>query len=422
MVLAAAVVLLALGLAVLILLPGMPSPPQGPPLAVVAGFVPTVKVRRANTRRMIAANSLMPLYQGDMVSTYDDATASVTCDNGLLINLPEQNNLTVDCEDTTDPRMVGWLDPTLNNQLVRISDVYTVTQTIDETLRTSRYEQEQTPLLLNPRNTVVTDTRPTFHWQPVTGATGYRLSLISPSGQGWSKQTSPEDTSLPYPTDKPPLTPGSANVIILETLDDNNAVDEIVLQVLGETSLAELTEAEAAIHALAADEFAQSYLLTRLYWEQEMWTAAIAQLERLADTQGITSAYLFQQLGDLYVEVGLYGRAEENYRRALDAAEASADKSALAAAHVGLAQTARAFRETEQALDHLTAAEDLYRQAGETEWTEMVATARAKLEKPTSTNYTWLWGGGVAVLLLIIGSVVVWRYKSIRISKFWKGD
>jgi uncharacterized protein HemY len=165
----------------------------------------------------------------------------------------------------------------------------------------------------------------------------------------------------------------------LEVLDSSGVKDETWFGVLDETSMARVTEAEASIIALELDETSRSYLLAQLYREWRMWAASIDQLEWLIDHRGIDSPYLFQQLGDLYVRVGLYLQAEENYRVMLDAAVVSADWSAQAAAHVRLAQVAQVFGETEAAVDHLASAEDLYRQAGEPERAKAVATARAEL-------------------------------------------
>ncbi len=268
------------------------------------------------------------------------------------------------------------MGPALNEQLLSVSETFTLT--LDFSGDRPLPGQAPVPLLLDPRNTVVTETQPTFHWQPVPGAALYRLSLTLPGGQSWSREST--GTTLPYPAGESPLTPGRANIVLLEALGEKNIVDETILQVLDEAGLAALAEAETAIRTLDVDEAAQGYLLAQLYREQGMSSAAIARLERLADSQGVTSAYLARQLGDLYLEIESYDRAEEQYRAALAAAETGQDKSAQAAAHFGLAHTALAQGQTKQALDFLNTAEALYRQTGETERAEMAAAARVKLE------------------------------------------
>jgi tetratricopeptide (TPR) repeat protein len=214
--------------------------------------------------------------------------------------------------------------------------------------------------LLSPRNTVITDTRPTFSWQPVAGASGYRLT-VNPLGGGetWSVETTA--THLPYPPDALPLAPGSRNSATLVTIDNDQIADKTLLQVLDETSLAELVKAEAEIRALPLDEAAQTYLplIGERVWEGS----------------------LRQQLGDLYFQAGLYAQAEENYKAVLTAAKNSGDLSGQAAASAELAHVAYAFKEIEPALEYLSTAEALYRQAGQSEQADLIAAERAKLEK-----------------------------------------
>jgi tetratricopeptide (TPR) repeat protein len=210
----------------------------------------------------------------------------------------------------------------------------------------------------------VADPRPTFHWQPVEGADGYHLEVILPGGQTWSLETN--DTTLPYPADVPPLAPGSANIVNLLAFGPIPTADKTLLRVPTESQLAELTEAKEAIRLLAIDEAAQCYLLAHLFREQELWEDAISQLEQLVTAPDITSAYLFQQLGDLYFRIELYIQAEENYGRALNAAQASVDPYAQAMAHIGIARVAVVFGETQRVHDHLVAAESLYQEADDT--------------------------------------------------------
>jgi tetratricopeptide (TPR) repeat protein len=123
------------------------------------------------------------------------------------------------------------------------------------------------------------------------------------------------------------------------------------------------------------------------------------------------SPYVFEQLGDLYMEVELYSRAEEKYQMALKSAESIADLSAQGTAHTGLARAAWALGETEQAVDYLDAAKDVYRQAGETERARTVAEAQRILQKPRSSSHILVWAGASATLL-IVGSVLVWALRS----------
>jgi tetratricopeptide (TPR) repeat protein len=265
----------------------------------------------------------------------------------------------------------------LSHQLVQPAEP--ISGVLASTERSSRANQAQIPLLLSPRNSQVTDTRPTFHWQPVEGANGYRLLLTLPDGEVLTLET--PDIGLPYPTNAPPLEPGSTTIVELTTLEDETgeAVDKALFYVLDEASLAELTEAETALRTLELGKSAQGYLLAQLYRQYELKSAAIDQLNQLVKTSPVPSANLWQQLGDLYFEVGLYLRAEESYNQALAAAKNSDDLSAQAAAQIGLAHTALTFDEVETAIEYLDAAESLYREIGQVDLAEAVATERNKL-------------------------------------------
>lgn len=363
-----------------------PPRPLKPPLAVIAGTEAKVKVERASTGQEVMASFGMPLFRDDVVHTFDRATATIICDGGLTLILAERKTLVVDCVQIVDPQIrVVWLDPSQLDQPGLVPTPIGGGLTLDET-RASRGEQGSIPLLLSPRNTVITDTRPSFHWQPVAGASRYRLSISMPTEEDWHAETHAE--SLPYPAAEPPLRPGSmANIVTVQTErggDSWDTGDVTHLDVMDERNAQNLAAAERAIRDLDLEDAAKSYLLVQLYQGQKMWASAIRRLEWLIDEQGITSSYAFQLVGDLYSKVELYALAEEHYRAALATAEANDDKIAQAAAYHGLAHTYYAFGEIEQTLSYLKRAEGLYRRTGQAEQVETVHTERISVENSTS--------------------------------------
>lgn len=361
---------------------GRRPPAAAPPAATVVGLTPQVEVKRAGSSSLSPVTFGMALRPGDVVNTYAGARVSIICENGLLFSLPPESNLTVDCQDETDARIVGRLDPTLSGQLLAVPGAAPVAATGPQT-RAPRAERERLPRLISPRNTWLAELRPTFHWQPAPGAEGYRLSVSLPGGESWSRDVQGGGASLAYPLDAPPLEPGSANVVTLAALNDDSAIDKSLLQVLAGADLAALRQAEAEIVALdgALDEAGRGYLLAQLYRERGLRAAAIEQLEQLAAGQGGAGPHLWQQLGDLYLEVGLPARAEDRYEAALMAAESAADPGAQARANLGLARAAQAFDEFERAISYLTAAEALFRESGEGARAEAVAAERVELEQ-----------------------------------------
>jgi tetratricopeptide (TPR) repeat protein len=288
-------------------------------------------------------------------------------------------DIEVECRrETAAAQVIGRLNQALAEQLVtplpRYSEITAITE------RTTREAQRQMPLLLTPRNTLVANSRPPFRWQPIPDVSGYRLSVTLAGGETWEREIS--DTSLPYPDDVPRLVVGGANIVELTTLDDETgeAVDKTSVRLLAGGSMTELFEARDAIRALDLDEVAKRFILAQLYRRRALWTAAISELEQLTQAHNLTSANLWQQLGDLYAEVGLYVLAEESYNQALTFAESEQNPGAQAAAQVGLARTALVFGESEQTIGFLTAAENLYRMARQDELANGVKAELAELK------------------------------------------
>ena len=124
--------------------------------------------------------------------------------------------------------------------------------------------------------------------------------------------------------------------------------------------------------------------MAQLYRQREMKAAAIAQLEQITANEKVISADLWQQLGDLYLDIELHAQAEEKYKNALSAAEANGNQQAEALAYFGLAQTAYVFEEDEQALEYLDQAEARSRQIGDNVVAEAVAELKQKIEELTN--------------------------------------
>ena len=217
------------------------------------------------------------------------------------------------------------------------------------------------------------------------GANGDRLGLNIPNAKNGEVETT--ETTLPYPADKAALPAGRTNIFVkLATLDNPTEVEATSVDVMDEAAQADLAASEAEIRNLGVDETAQAYLLAQLYRQRGMKAAAIAQLEQITANGEAISADLWQQLGDLYFESGLYAQAEEKYKNALSTASANDDQQIQAAAYFGLAQTAYIFEEDAQALDYLEQAEALSRQIGDDLLSEEIAQLKEKIENLRKEN------------------------------------
>ena len=353
------------------------------PPAVVVNIEPEVNIMRAGVAEVQAVSFGMPLKAGDRVMTFEKAAADIICQNGLLIRLFENRIWTVDCR--SDETEAVELSPLLK---VPWADAFQPTGF--DTRPASRTPEMRDgranmPFLLFPRNTFITDARPTFHWQPIKGASGYRLRVTMPGGKWWEAETS--DSYLTYPDNVPALEPDYEHVVMLSTLDHPDKADETWLRMIDENKLAELEQAKLDLQALDISEAAKGYLLTQLYRQFELRSAAIRELEDLIKTsEDIEQANmpvspdLWRQLGDLYVEIGLYMQAENSYQTVLDETLPEVEPNIQAQAYVGLARISVAFGDTQEAIEQLDNAETLYREAGDEERAKLMVVERRKLE------------------------------------------
>ncbi len=345
-------------------------------VASLVNLKPKVEIKRANTQNLEAATFGMPLYPADVINTYADASASVICENGLLFSLSEQSNLTIDCQDSDDSRLVGRIDSTLSQQIVIETQVATDTLAMSDTRALPN--QKNLPLLLSPRNTFIRAESPTFRWQPVPGASGYRLTLSLAGGETWTEETA--QTSLPYPSTAIPLPSGSVNIVRLTTLDNETEVDKSLLRVLEEADQKEVERQADEIQSTPVDSGTKHYLLAQLYQQYNLSDAAIEQLKELLNQQDTPAPELLLQLGDLYLKIELYTPAQDSYLQALTNAETTGDLNSQAVSQVRLARLSQRFGDSSEAIEYLTAAEALYREADQTDLADSLAAELADLE------------------------------------------
>jgi tetratricopeptide (TPR) repeat protein len=233
------------------------------------------------------------------------------------------------------------------------------------------------PLLVFPRNTRIAEPRPTFRWTAVGGTTVYHLEVVHAiSGAQWYTETAA--TELTYPPEVPALEPDVTYLVEVSAEPSAAQEDERTwFALLGKGARDELMTAVEAIRVGGVSPPTERYLLGQLYDDYQLWGAAIDELETLAASE--PQASLYQQLGDLYFQTGLYSFAKDRYQAALDAATAAGDRTGEAAAYVGLGRVADAYGQYAEAITHLERAEALYRELGDTKRVEAVTAALEKV-------------------------------------------
>jgi hypothetical protein len=367
------VLVIALALATLLWRRGIGPTPTGEPLALVAGVMGRVEVRRQTSDRVVPAAFGLALFLEDAVIAYEDSAADILCHNGLLFSVEAERAITIRCQEAGDVAAVGALDAEASTRIVRAVEEPRTIILAPAGTRASPTDVGQVPLLMSPRHTRIVEPRPTFRWTTVEGATAYHLEVVHAiSGAQWYTET--VATELTYPMDAPALEP-DVTYLVQVSAEPGAAQEEerTWFALLGDGARDELTTAVEAIQASGVNSPTERYLLGQIYSDYQLWGAAIDELETLA--AGEPQASLYQQLADFYFQTGLYSFAKDRYQAALDAATAAGDRAGEAAAHVGLGRVTDAYGQYAEAIAHLEEAEALYRESGDMEQMEAAAAA-----------------------------------------------
>lgn len=190
------------------------------------------------------------------------------------------------------------------------------------------------PNIIQPFGKTIRLVKPLLSWQPVKGATGYRVQLIG-SDWGWQKNTT--QLQLPYPSDKPPLELGSVYKFIVFAYDGENliSVDEKVYVTLQEEREKQISDAVEKIKNLPFPEDEIAIDLAKLYKANGLLHLSINELE-LQVSKGSKSPGISRVLGDNYLETGFPEKALEYYNQAVNLAQTRRDQSEFKKAQQGV--------------------------------------------------------------------------------------
>ena len=214
------------------------------------------------------------------------------------------------------------------------------------------------PYIIAPRQDVVLSPTPTLQWNPVEEASQYTVSLRTRRGSLW-EITTPEST-LPYPADQPPLSPGTRYTLVVQADTGTASTDEppeLAFNLLAGDEATEATEQIAAVQAFDLPELAKTLILVEeVYPRYQLTAAALADLENLV-SQGFDLAQVRRLLGDIYLRSGLSLRAETHYLRAVALAIATDNLEEQVMAQYGLGTLYNRTGNPEAAAAQLAAAQ-----------------------------------------------------------------
>jgi hypothetical protein len=292
-----------------------------------------------------------PAYPGDFLNHADKlqlvqgASAKVVCNNLSIWN----------------PKSKGEFELDKGCQSINRTVLIRPGRNMSET-RAGNYSR--IPYLISPRNTAILNQQPTLSWNPVKGATSYRVQ-ISGGEVNWT--TNVNQPMVIY-SGKPPLKPSVFYEVVITA---NNGVstkdiDAPTFFVLSDSDIQQVKTDITQLQQQPLSNESKTLALAHLYRSKDLNADAIDVLEKLVKNGNRTTA-IYQLLGSIYQHIGLNLLAKERYLTALKLAQAEKNLEAQASIQVSLGEVDETLNQSQQALQRYQAAMASYRTLGDEE-------------------------------------------------------
>ncbi|MGB8687031.1 MAG: hypothetical protein WCD53_06795, partial [Microcoleus sp.] len=230
------------------------------------------------------------------------------------------------------------------------------------------------PYIISPRRTRLLDSKPILRWNPVVGATSYKLNLRE-NGAKLNWEMTVSGTEAVYPGE-PALKPGVSYKLIVVANTGAASEDAVgegntEFSVLDEGEVERVKSEVGAIDKQVPNESAQKLAISNVYLNTNLIAEAIEVLETLQKA-GLETPPIYRSLGDLYLEkLQLVPQAESYYLKVINAAKPD-EIEELTAARYGLGQVNSAMRNNREAMRYLRMAKDGYATLGDLPMVEKI--------------------------------------------------
>ncbi len=301
-----------------------------------------------------------PIYPGDKLQTSQNGQITIQCADLGIKSIKAGENQLNSCLLASEKSKSEC-----NKNLIRCPD-----RGDDQVA----WNNAPVPYIISPRRTQLLENKPTLRWNPVAGATSYKLSLRENKTKlNWELTVA--GTEAVYPGE-PALKPGVKYRLIVEANTGASSETPVVegdteFGLLDEGEMQRVKDAVGAIDKQVPNAAAQKLATANLYISTNLIAEAIETLESLPKS-GIETPPIYLTLGDLYREnLQLMPQAEVYYKKAIGTAKPD-DIEELTEAHYGLGQVYSSMRNNIKAMSYLKLAKEGYKTLGNVEMVEKI--------------------------------------------------
>ena len=325
--------------------------------------------------RIVRPTGGTPIYPGDKLRTSQNAQLTIQCaDLGIKSIAPGENQLNSCLLAKEESKSDCSAD------LVKCPDRG------DDKIT---WNSAPIPYIISPRRTKLLEGKPILRWNPVAGATSYKLSLRE-NGAKLNWEMTVSGTEAVYPGE-PALKPGVRYRLIVEANTGASSESPVVegdteFRLLEPKQVQGVKDAVGAIDKQVPNENAEKLAIANLYLNTNLIAEAIEILENIQKA-GVETPPINRALGDMYLEkLQLVPQAEVYYSKAINTAKPD-DIEELTAARYGLGQVHSAMRNNLEAMKYLRMAKDGYTTLGDLPMAEKVEKQLRDLQRREERKY-----------------------------------
>jgi hypothetical protein len=318
-----------------------------------------VAIERQNGR-IVRPTSGTPIYPGDKLRTAPNAQLTIQCaDLGIKAIAASENQLN-SCLLAKEKSKSDC-----STDLVKCPDRG------DDKIA---WNSAPIPYIISPRRTKLLGNKPVLRWNPVAGATSYRLSILENKAKlNWEMTVN--GTEAVYPGE-PALKPGFKYRLIVEantgvSSESPLGEEDTEFRLLDEKEVEAVKEAVRAIEQQVPNAASQKLAIAQVYRSANLTAEAIEILESLL-AAGVETAPIYRRLGEMYQgRSQLMPQAKFYYLKAISTAKPD-DIEELTEARYGLGEVHSSMRENLEAMQYLKLAKDGYQTLGDVEMVEKI--------------------------------------------------
>lgn len=295
---------------------------------------------------------------------YSPLTFGMSLVRGDLLQVPSDGEGLLVCADLSlvplEPGYLGGVPCSEENQILKRGDSLVLAP------QRGASASDSIPVLLQPRHTLVREPNPLIRWTPTPSAGEYTIRVWG-GDLDWRVQTT--STELRYPPEAPELVPGTTYRVTItddsgRSSDDEATALDLGFVLLPPDEVSDIDTLERQAEALGLAPEASRLVEAEILVTRGLRAEAIAVLDELATGEAPS---LFQRLGTLYLEVGLYSESGQCFEKALAGFRSLGMPAWEAAALAGLGQAQRGDGNGGEARTSLEMARQIYRDLGDDE-------------------------------------------------------